>query len=97
MSKKFFDVTNDGAFPFQVFLFDRGGRETGETEKNEDGTQKAPPPNAESASVRFGAFVVTPGFGTVLPGEKTTFEVSFAPTGDDKAVSERLGLDVTNR
>jgi hydrocephalus-inducing protein len=97
---RFFDVTNHGAFPFEVFAFDYGGREGdggggGEVVLDERGVP-APPPKPEGESLSLGAFVVSPVSGVVEPGSKLSFEVRFAPS-DDRAFSELLGLHVENR
>ena len=89
-----FDVTNHGAFPFEVYAFDYGGRD-GDGDGETLGAP-APPPKPEGDALTIGAFVVRPVGGTIEPGEKLTFECEFAPA-DDRAFSELLGLHVADR
>ena len=96
-----FDVTNHGAFPFEVYAFDYGGRDGDGGGGDGDGDGEtlgapAPPPKPEGDALTIGAFVVRPVGGTIEPGEKLTFECEFAPA-DDRAFSELLGLHVADR
>jgi hydrocephalus-inducing protein len=96
-----FDVTNHGAFPFEVYAFDYGGRDGDGGGGGGDGDGEtlgapAPPPKPEGDALTIGAFVVRPVGGTIEPGEKLTFECEFAPA-DDRAFSELLGLHVADR
>ena len=92
-----FDVTNRGSFPFEVYVFDYGGRDgDGGGDVGGDLGVPAPPPKPEGDALEIGAFVVRPVSGTIEPGEKLTFECEFSPT-DDRAFSELLGLHVADR
>ena len=95
VGKRYFDVTNDGVFPFTVYLFDYGGRDESEGTVNEDGTPKLPP-QTEGESLTVGAFTVSPTSAEVEPGSKITFQTTFTPT-DDRNFSELLGVHVFDR